>query len=151
MDNPKIAAYSVKLFAAIEALIPEFCKNQVDFGVNNGNLAVFLIGPNGEIFGQTFGKDMPKCRDTSITAWKKASQVWLTRVATGEYERKVFNGEVEWWNYGVMKSDLIGWNGGIPAVMDDGTEIALGFSGFRGETDVELLEAALKVAGGKRA
>ena len=86
-------------------------------------------------------------RDTAGTAWKKAGQVWLTGVRTGEYERRVYNGEVEWWKLGVMKSDLIGWEGGIPVRLADGSQLALGFSGFRGETDVALLKEALAAIG----
>jgi uncharacterized protein GlcG (DUF336 family) len=86
-------------------------------------------------------------RDTAGTAWKKASQVWLTWIATGEYERKVYNGEVEWWRFGVMKPDLIGWEGGLPVRSSDGSLVSLGFSGFRGETDVAILKEALAAIG----
>jgi uncharacterized protein GlcG (DUF336 family) len=145
-----VGDFSEKFFVEIEKLLPGFRKDPVDFGINGGNVAVFVFGPDGEIFGKTFGADKPKCRDTATTAWKKASQVWLTRIATGEYERKVYNGEVNWFSFGIMKPDLIGWEGGIPGILPDKTEVSLGFSGFRGEKDAEILEKALVAVGGKR-
>jgi hypothetical protein len=150
MKESSVAAFSKMFFVEVEKLVSEFRKDKIDFGVNEGNAAVFVMGPDGEVFGRTFGTDRPKCRDTATTAWKKVSQVWLTRIATGEYEKKVYNGDVAWYSFGIMKPDLIGWEGGIPGILSDGTEVALGFSGFRGEKDAELLEKALQMVGGKR-
>jgi uncharacterized protein GlcG (DUF336 family) len=150
MKDTIVGSFSDKLFAEIEKLLPEFRSVKDDFNINGGNVAAFVMGPDGQVFGRTFGSDKPRCRDTATTAWKKVSQVWLTKTATGEYERKVYNGEVNWFSFGIMKPDLIGWDGGIPGILPDTTEVALGFSGFRGEKDTEILEKALIAAGGKR-
>jgi uncharacterized protein GlcG (DUF336 family) len=134
------------LFAEIERLLPRYRTVPEDARVNEGNVAVILIGEAGDVCGRFFGDDRIRLRDTAGTAWRKAGQVWLTGVATGEYERRVYNGEVEWWKLGVMKPDLIGWEGGIPVQTPEG-RVAVGFSGFRGETDVALLKEALAAIG----
>jgi uncharacterized protein GlcG (DUF336 family) len=136
-----------KLFVEIERLLPKYSVVPEDARVNEGNVAVIVIGKEGDVHGRFFGSDRIRLRDTAGTAWKKASQVWLTGVATGEYERRVYNGEVEWWRFGVMKPDLVGWEGGLPVCLDDGTPVSIGFSGFRGETDVALLREALAAIG----
>jgi glc operon protein GlcG len=79
-------------------------------------------------------------------AWTKASQVWLTGVKTGEYERMVFNKEVDENANGIEAPDLIGWEGGQPLVLKDGTVLSVGFSGFRGTTDLEIMVKALAIA-----
>jgi hypothetical protein len=43
---------------------------------------------------------------------------------------------VEWWKYGVKKPDLIARESGLLVRLADGSQLALGFSGFRGETNV---------------
>jgi glc operon protein GlcG len=50
-------------------------------------------------------------------AWTKASQVWLTGVKTGEYERMVFNKEIGENENGIEAPDLIGWQGGQPLTL----------------------------------
>ncbi len=144
---PQLWELSERLFEEIARLLPRYRALPEEQRINEGNVAVFVIGPGGEVFGRFFGTDRVRQRDTAGIAWRKASQVWLTGVATGEYERRVYNGEVEWWKLGVMKPDLIGWEGGLPARLADGTPLAVGFSGFRGEADVALLKEALAAVG----
>lgn len=141
---PEVAA---RLFLEIERLLPKFRAVAEDAAINEGNVAVVVIGPAGEVFGHLFGTDRIRQRNTAGTAWKKASQVWLTGIATGEYERRVYNGEVDWAKLGVMKPDLVGWEGGLPIRLADGSMIAVGFSGFRGETDAAIIRAAVAAAG----
>jgi len=143
MTLPPLTDWAERLFAAIEHLLPKYRALAEDERVNEGNVAVIVIGPAGDVHGRFFGTDRIRQRDTAGIAWRKASQVWLTGVATGEYERRVYTGEVEWWRLGVMKPDLIGWEGGLPVTLNDGSVIAVGLSGFRGETDVALLQEAL--------
>ncbi|HEV7620628.1 MAG TPA: hypothetical protein VGO09_02780, partial [Flavisolibacter sp.] len=76
-------------------------------------------------------------------AWIKASQVWITGVKTGAYERMVFNKEIEENAHGIEAPDLIGWEGGQPLSLPDGTKLYVGFSGFRGVTDIEIMVKAL--------
>lgn len=140
---PTTQEIAEKLFVEIERLLPKYGAVPEDARINDGNVAVIAIGPAGDVHGRFFGRDRVRQRDTAGTAWKKASQVWLTGVATGEYERRVYNGEVEWWRFGVMKPDLVGWEGGLPVRLPDGSLLSVGFSGFRGETDVAILKEAL--------
>ena len=147
MNRPDLRELTDRLFAEIERALPKYAAVAEDAAVNAGNTAVIAIGPAGDVYGRFFGTDRVRLRDTAGTAWKKAGQVWLTGVATGEYERRVYNGKVEWWKLGVMKPDLIGWEGGLPVPLVDGSTLALGFSGFRGETDVALLREALAAIG----
>jgi uncharacterized protein GlcG (DUF336 family) len=93
-----------------------------------------------------FGTDNPKLRQSYKVAWTKASQVWLTGVKTGEYERMVFNKEVDENGNGIEAPDLIGWQGGQPLTTKNGKYISVGFSGFRGITDLEIMVRALAEA-----
>jgi uncharacterized protein GlcG (DUF336 family) len=147
MEQTPLSEWSDRLFAEIERLLPKYRAVAEDARVNEGNVAVIVIGPAGDVYGRFFGGDRIRQRDTAGIAWRKASQVWLTGVATGEYERRVYNGEVEWWRLGVMKPDLIGWEGGLPVRLGDGSVISVGLSGFRGETDVAILREAFSALG----
>ena len=55
----------------------------------------------------------------------------------------VFKKEVEENGNGIEAPDLIGWEGGQPLVLKDGTTLSVGFSGFRGVTDLEIMVKAL--------
>lgn len=44
---------------------------------------------------------------------------------------------------GIDAPDLIGWPGGQPVKLKDGTMLSVGFSGFRGEIDLEIVIKAL--------
>jgi glc operon protein GlcG len=90
-----------------------------------------------------FGTNNTRLRQSYKVAWTKASQVWLTGVKTGEYERMVFNKELDENGNGIEAPDLIGWQGGQPLTMKNGSKLAVGFSGFRGVTDLEIMEKAL--------
>lgn len=130
------------LLAAVEAGLPTALADETDFGINRGNVAVMVVAEDGTTWGRHFGTDKARLRETSITAWKKALQVWITGVATGEYEELVWSGSLDWAAYGIMKPDFIGWEGGIPIRLPNGEKLALGLSGFRGETDAALLRNA---------
>lgn len=110
---------------------------------SNGNLAVCVIDEDGFINGKTFGSDKPRMRQSFKVAWIKASQVWLTGIKTGEYEKMVFNKVISENANGIEAPDLIGWEGGQPLLMKNGTKLYVGFSGFRGTTDLEIMVKAL--------
>lgn len=55
----------------------------------------------------------------------------------------VFNKEVGENANGIEAPDLIGWEGGQPLTMKNGTRFSVGFSGFRGVTDLEIMVKAL--------
>ena len=121
-------------------------KNTVDAEIANGNVAVCIIDEAGMVYGKMFGTNKPRLRQSYKVAWTKASQVWLTGVRTGAYERMVFNREVEENGNGIEAPDLIGWEGGQPLTLADGSALAVGFSGFRGVPDLEIMVKALEKA-----
>ena len=128
-----------QLIAEIEKLIPVYMQNEEDKVLNNGNVAICIIDNEGMIYGKIFGTDRIKGRDVFRVAWTKASQTWITGISTGEFERLVFNGVIDESTYGIRKPDYIGWIGGQPITLPDGTTFYAGFSGFRGVTDLEIV------------
>jgi uncharacterized protein GlcG (DUF336 family) len=146
MENQKLEALVFKMFAEIENLIPVYMQNPLDKNIANGNVAVCIITENGLVFGRMFGQDKPRLRQSYKVAWTKASQVWLTGIKTGEYEKMVFNQLVEENGNGIEAPDLIGWQGGQPLTLPDGSKLSVGFSGFRGVVDLEIMEKALEKA-----
>ena len=139
-----MSAIITKLFNAIENLIPEYMQNPLDSNIGNGNLAVCIIDEQGTVHGKMFGSNNPRLRNIFKVAWTKASQVWLTGINTGEYERMVFNKEVEENGNGIEAPDLIGWQGGQQLILENGEKLSVGFSGFRGVTDIEIMVRALQ-------
>lgn len=132
-----------KLFDSIEKLIPLYMEVPEDQCISNGNLAVCIIDTDGNVYGKIFGTNKVRLRQSYRVAWTKASQVWLTGVKTGEYERMVFNKEVGENANGIEAPDLIGWEGGQPLTTKNGDKLSVGFSGFRGTTDIEIMVKAL--------
>jgi uncharacterized protein GlcG (DUF336 family) len=132
-----------RLLAAVEQLIPEYMCVEEDRVIANGNVAVCIIDEHGDVNGRMFGSNKPRSRQSYKVAWTKASQVWLTGVRTGEYERLVFNKEIAENANGIEAPDLIGWEGGQPLTLKDGSIMSVGFSGFRGTTDIEIMIRAL--------
>jgi uncharacterized protein GlcG (DUF336 family) len=135
-----------RMFDAIEKLIPQYMEDPADKSISNGNVAACIIDEHGVVYGKMVGTNKPRLRQSYKVAWTKASQVWLTGVRTGEYERMVFNKEVEENANGIEAPDLIGWEGGQPLTMKNGAILSVGFSGFRGTTDIEIMVKALAVA-----
>jgi uncharacterized protein GlcG (DUF336 family) len=134
------------IFNAIEKLIPLYLALPADEIISNGNVAVCIIDETGLVHGKMFGTNKPRLRQSYKVAWTKASQVWLTGVKTGEYERMVFTREVDENANGIEAPDLIGWEGGQPLTTKSGEILAVGFSGFRGTTDIEIMIKALDLA-----
>lgn len=132
------------IFAEIEKLIPEYMQNPADRDISNGNVAICIIDETGAVFGRMFGTNKPRLRQSHKIAWIKASQVWLTGIRTGEYERLVFTGQLPENGNGIDNPDLIGWEGGQPLTLKDGTRLSIGFSGFRGVTDLEIVVRVFK-------
>ena len=146
MENQKLQAIIDQMFAEIENLIPVYMQNLEDKNIADGNVAVCIIAENGVVFGRMFGTNKPRLRQSYKVAWTKASQVWLTGVKTGEYEKMVFNGLAEENGNGIEAPDLIGWQGGQPLTLPDGSKLSVGFSGFRGIIDLEIMVKALEKA-----
>lgn len=135
-----------RMFDVIEKLIPQYMEDPADKNISNGNVAACIIDEQGVVHGKMFGTNKPRLRQSYKVAWTKASQVWLTGVKTGEYERMVFNKEVGENANGIEAPDLIGWEGGQPLIMKSGAILSVGFSGFRGTTDIEIMVKALAMA-----
>jgi len=143
MANLEMQGLVDKLFDEIEKLIPLYMEIPEEKNISMGNLAVCIIDDSGTVYGKMFGGDKPRLRRSYRIAWTKASQVWLTGVKTGEYERMVFNKEVAENANGIEAPDLIGWQGGQPLELKNGKKLSVGFSGFRGITDLEIMVKAL--------
>jgi hypothetical protein len=87
-----IAEFARAFIAEVEALLPGYNASPEDFVLNKGNVAVAVIGPDGEYFGRMFGAGISTSIQCARVAMKKATQVWVTGLATGEFERKAFSG-----------------------------------------------------------
>jgi uncharacterized protein GlcG (DUF336 family) len=134
------------LIESIEKLIPEYMANAIDKNITGGNLAVCIIDEENNVYGKLIGPDKNKSRQSYKNAWTKASQVWITGYKTSEYETLVFTKQIDESKFGISRPDLIGWEGGQPVTLKDGTKLSIGFSGFRGTTDLEIVVRAIKLA-----
>ncbi len=144
MEHETIQRLVAAFFQALETEVARVMKTPEDARISNGNAAVCLIDPTGQVHGKFFGTDKVRQRQSFRVAWTKASQVWLTGVETGEYERLVFTGEIPENANGIDNPDLVGWVGGQPVTLNNGLHFSIGFSGFRGTTDKQIVLDALK-------
>jgi glc operon protein GlcG len=136
------ASIARELVEEIAALVPEFAADPIDFQMSGGNGATIVIDPSGGIHGRMFGTDRDKTRATFGNATRKAIQVRVTGYATGRFEELVFTGRLDPHPFGIQHPDFIGWEGGVPLLTADGELIAAAYSGFRGTTDVAIIERA---------
>jgi glc operon protein GlcG len=135
----------IHLIQKLEDIIPLYMKKDEDKFISNGNVAVCIIDEAGGVFGKVFvHNNKIRARESFRVAWIKASQVWLTGMKTGEFEKKVYTGELSEGISGINKPDFVGWEGGQPITLRDGSILSIGFSGFRGETDLEIVLKALE-------
>jgi hypothetical protein len=144
MESSKLTALINSMFIEIEKLLPAYLDNKEDERIANGNCAACIIDDQGLVYGRIYGNYKIRGREAYRVAWTKASQVWITGLKTGEYEKKFFNNEVE--ACGIEAPDLIGWEGGQPLTLKDGTTLYAGFSGIRGIYDLEIVMKALVAA-----
>jgi uncharacterized protein GlcG (DUF336 family) len=133
-----------KILTGIEKFIPFYMQDPIEKAIANGNVAICIIDETGSVHGKMYGMDKPRLRQSYKIAWTKASQVWLTVMKTGAYERLVFNKEIPENADGIEAPDLIGWEGGQPVTLSDGTKLSIGFSGFRGVVDLEIVVRAIQ-------
>lgn len=130
----------------IGELVPHYTSNPDDLSISNGNVAVCIIDEEGVVSGKIFGTNRIRSRESFRVAWIKASQVWITGFKTGEYETLVYSRQIDENVYGVSRPDMIGWEGGQPVTLKDGTKLNIGFSGFRGTSDLEIVVKAIQKA-----
>ncbi|HHP7240261.1 MAG TPA: hypothetical protein ACFCUD_01245 [Cyclobacteriaceae bacterium] len=147
MSLKSIETTTKELFTELENLTAYYNDIIEDWDKNQGNVAVCVITANGEIFGKMFGDDNTKKRKTMEIAWRKASQVWITGYNTGEYEKKVFGEAMDPEDSVVSLPELIGWIGGQKITIH-GHDLNIGFSGYRGPSDLEIVKKAVdKISG----
>jgi glc operon protein GlcG len=153
MNSAELTTAATQLIAEVEKLIPAAMQHPEDRDNSQGNVTLLIIAEGGQIFGRMFGNDNRTRRGTSRVAWQKATQVWMTGQATGKFEKQVYGGaNVDPDQFGLQHPDLIGWDGGLPVVAQDGTKFAVAVSGFSGVTDCQIIrDAVAKVAGLKMA
>jgi glc operon protein GlcG len=144
MPFPDTATLATKIIAAVEQLLPEYLADPADRNIANGNLGVCIIDETGRVFGAMFGPDKNRKRQSFRVAWTKASQVWITGMKTGEYEKAVYSGQVDESKFGISRPDLIGWEGGQPFTMRDGSRLSVGVSGLRGVSDLSIALRAMQ-------
>ena len=146
MENSTLGQKIEKIIETITRLLAQYMEDPIDSKITDGNVALCIIDEQGNVYGKLYGDDKVRSRCTYQIAWTKASQVWITGMATGEYEKKVFNGEIDERIYGISRPDFIGWLGGQPIALKDGSKLSIGFSGFRGTSDIEIVKKALEIA-----
>lgn len=147
MAQTEIAGIITALIDKVEKLIPEYLQLEEERKKARGGIAICIIDPEGNVYGKMFGEDKIMARERYRTAWIKASQVWITGIKTGEFERLVYNGEIDEATYGIKKPDYIGWEGGQPIHLPNGIVLAVGFSGLQSATDLEIVNRALGMEG----
>ncbi|ACU03248.1 hypothetical protein Phep_1027 [Pedobacter heparinus DSM 2366] len=141
--HKELRAMIDKIIDGVSDLVPLYLENEEDRAKSNGNLAICLIDAEGMVHGKVFGTDKIRGREAFRVAWVKASQVWITGFKTGEYERLVFNKEIEEDRFGIRKPDYIGWEGGQPITLPGGSIVSVGVSGLRSVSDLEIVLRAL--------
>lgn len=135
-----------KMFDTISLKIPNFKTSDIDWKISDGNVAICIIDHAGNIYGKIWGNDKVRGRGFYDIAYRKASQVWITNMKTGEYEVEVFSGRINYKEFGIELPDLMGWEGGQPLQLDSKTRIYCGFSGFEGINDLAIVKSAAEVA-----
>jgi glc operon protein GlcG len=143
MEANQIAGLIEDVITAVEKRLPEYAAIEEDRKRNEGNCALCIIDEAGAVYGKMFGTDKIRQRNVFRIAWVKASQVWITGIKTGEYEKMVFTGQIDDQQFGIMRPDFIGWDGGQPIALDGNTKLSVGFSGFRGASDLEIVQKAV--------
>ncbi len=148
MTKTDFLAAIEKIYISIGQQIPIYMANEEDRSISHGNVAVCMIDEEGQIYGKMFGADKIRRRSFYRIAWIKASQVWITKRKTGQFEELVFAGKLDDKPFGIERPDFIGWEGGQPLKLGN-VNLAVGFSGFRGVNDLEIMVNAFEYATSK--
>lgn len=135
----------IKIINEIGSLIPSYMAIEEDRIKANGSVAVCIIDKDGNVYGRIFGDDKILGRERYRVAWMKASQSWITGMKTGEFEKLAFNNEIDERKFGIRRPDYIGWEGGQPITLADGTMLFAGVSGFRSVSDLEIVIKAVNM------
>jgi uncharacterized protein GlcG (DUF336 family) len=127
----------------ISALVPDYMNIEEDRLKANGSIATCIIDKDGNVYGRIVGDDKVLGRERYRVAWTKASQVWITGIKTGEFEKLAFTNQIDERKFGIRRPDYIGWEGGQPITLSDGTILSIGVSGFRSVSDLEIAVRAI--------
>ena len=146
MENSLSQQSAERIISEIMDLIPEYTSIPDDLIISNGNVAICIINEEGLVSGKLFGSNKIRSRESFKIAWIKASQVWITGLKTGEFEKQVYSNQINENDYGIRRPDMIGWEGGQPVTLKNGTRLSIGFSGFRGTSDLEIVVKAIQRA-----
>jgi len=138
------------LIKEVARLLPVFLEDPVDREQSQGCAAVASIYPSGQIHGRIFGDDKRQGSVFFGIACRKLIQVWCMGYATGRFEQLVYADKLDECQFGINRPDLIGWEGGVPFELADGTCFAAAFSGFPGVKDIEILTRAASAVPGLR-
>lgn len=144
MNLKKLESIIEALFKTLEKDVCNYQDSPEDWNISQGNVAICIITEEGRVYGKLFGNDKLKQRRFFNVAWQKASQVWITGHKTGAYEKIVFGGDMDPEDSLISLPELIGWIGGQPINIDDDTQLAIGFSGFKGINDIGIVEKAIE-------
>jgi uncharacterized protein GlcG (DUF336 family) len=147
MQASNLSHTILKILDRIETLIPSYMAIEEDRIKANGSVAACIIDADGNIYGRIFGDDKILGRERYRIAWIKASQVWITGIKTGEFEKLAFTNQIDEKKFGIRRPDYIGWEGGQPVTLPDGTIISTGVSGFRSVSDLEIVVKAIAMMG----
>jgi glc operon protein GlcG len=142
MKKTEIAAQLIK---KLEHLVLQYMNDPEDGARANGSAAVCIIDDDGNVYGKIFGSDKITGRERFKNAWLKASQAWITGMKTGEFEKLAFTGQINEKQFGIRRPDYIGWEGGQPVKLKTGIQLSVGFSGFRGSSDLEIVNKAAEM------
>jgi uncharacterized protein GlcG (DUF336 family) len=145
MEHPETAGLITALIANVAKLVPEYLELEEERKKARGGIAICIIDPEGNVHGKMFGEDKIVARERYRNAWIKASQVWITGIRTGEFERLVYTGAIDEAAFGIKKLEYIGWEGGQPVQLPNGVTLSIGFAGLRGATDLEIVVRALEM------
>lgn len=145
MPTTQLSQTILRLLDVIESLVPQYMAIDEDRLKANGSVAACIIDAEGNVYGRIFGDDKVLGRERYRVAWTKASQSWITGMKTGEFEKLAFNNQIEEWKFGIRRPDYIGWEGGQPVTLKDGTLIFAGVSGFRSISDLGIVLRAVEM------
>ena len=143
MNTTKLDTLINTIFEMLEGEVAGYKNAAEDWSISQGNAAICIITKDGKVYGKVFGNDQMKQRKFFGIAWQKASQVWITGYKTGDYERVVFGGNMNPEDSPIELPDLIGWVGGQPVQLGPETMLSIGFSGFRGFNDIEIVQKVI--------
>src|SRR5213080_3506299 len=125
MEKEQLVKIIEEIIDETEKLIPHYMQNEEDKRIANGNVSICIVDPEGKIYGRMFGTNKVRARESFRVAWTKASQVFITGLKTGQFEKLAFNNEIDENKFGIERPDYIGWEGGQPLTLADGTVLAV--------------------------